>query len=396
MQQAAFDIRARRTCKTRHMAQILRDPFFELSTRKASRLLYSLQNLRALAAYAVVAYHLSKFLGAETTLPISDFNLGAAGVDLFFVLSGFVMIHVTSAHENWPTFMLKRIARVVPLYWLATIATIIMVQLAPWTFPTADMSWSNLLRSLFFLPGLDSAGTLKPLLYVGWTLNFEFLFYALFAISLKAPAKHRFAVLGGLVLSVLAAGNLASGLIFNQFYGNPLLLEFLAGAGVASLLKWQAFKAWWKNAYVWFVWAALGVGALIAIGLEHKPTSDERIFYYGIPALLLVFACASGELTNKPVKRSVLSWLGDTSYSAYLLHPFLISIVGVITVKLTNTGVLGAVAATVSIVTATVIAAWMSYEIVERPAARLVRAAGHKLGQNKTLATYLFGAPRNV
>lgn len=359
-------------------------------------MLYSLQNLRALAAYAVVAYHLSKFLGAETDLPITDFNLGAAGVDLFFVLSGFVMIHVTSATENWPTFMLKRIARVVPLYWLATIAVIVMVQVAPWTFPTADLSWSNLLRSLFFLPGLDNAGTLKPLLYVGWTLNFEFLFYALFAISLKAPIRYRLPVLGALVVAVLVAGNLATGLIFNQFYGNPLLLEFLAGAAIAALLKWKPFRNWWKQIYVWPVLAAFAATAFIAITLEHKPTSDERVFYYGIPVLLLVFACATGELMHKPVKRSLLSWMGDTSYSAYLLHPFLIPVVGVLTMKIVGNDLRGAIITTTAVVIATVITSWLSYEIVEKPAAKVVRRAGDKIGKNKTLATLFLGSKRNV
>lgn len=146
----------------------------------------NVQMLRALAAINVVIFH-SLFSANKYNMPVTLFaflkDWGASGVDLFFVISGFIMFYI-QYHKNRTclSFFKDRLLRIAPLYWLLTCFLGLLLLISPFLFREMTFSFKWLLSSILF-----SSNTLMgslPLLYVGWTLEYEMLFYLLFSISL--------------------------------------------------------------------------------------------------------------------------------------------------------------------------------------------------------------------
>lgn len=189
------------------------------------------------------------------------------GVDLFFVISGFVMVLTT--HEKNLTraeFMRRRIVRVVPLYWTLTLLMVIGVVVAPHLFRTTSAEPWHVVLSLLFIPHQSPSfpDTLWPVMVPGWTLNYEMFFYACFALTLGRLWWLVTAFVGLFLIGLLAQpqGGLA------HFYTSYLILEFVAGALLAR--AWYAIgapvPAWarWKSR----LWLALG-DASYSIYLTH-------------------------------------------------------------------------------------------------------------------------------
>ena len=110
---------------------------------------------------------------------------GGAGVDIFFVISGFIMVYTTMDREITPwSFMADRIARIVPAYWAATLGVFFLALVAPSLLQTSHMQWGELFKSLVFVPFRKANGLVQPVLFVGWTLNYEMFFYLMFAAGL--------------------------------------------------------------------------------------------------------------------------------------------------------------------------------------------------------------------
>lgn len=292
-------------------------------------MLNGLQNLRALAAYSVVLYHcLMRFVHPTDALGRAYLDLPSGGVDLFFVISGFVMVHTTRDAETPAWFAIKRVARIVPLYWVATIVVIGLVIVRERFFPTAVITPESVAASLFFIPHPDAAGHAYPILGVGWTLNYEMVFYLLFALSLFLPAALRLVAIMGLITLVwvsaclVVEANPAGADIIARFYANPILFEFAAGCLIAYALRLPAVAAFVRATPMWPI--ALAGAASFAILPSLIPIETPTIARYGLPAVLLVFATAAQDLYRKPARETLITRLGDASYSAYLLHPIVI------------------------------------------------------------------------
>ena len=148
----------------------------------------SIQILRAVAALAVVVFH----AGQRVAVP---FGVGQAGVDIFFVISGFVMWIVSDNGKTPIEFIRARILRIVPLYWVATL----LMAVGAWLglFPRMRVAWDDLLASLFFVPyySLSSTKEIVPVLRQGWTLNYEMFFYVSFALALMLKRSIQIPVL---------------------------------------------------------------------------------------------------------------------------------------------------------------------------------------------------------
>lgn len=259
--------------------------------------LTSIQYLRGIAALAVVAMH--------TGWTYSD--IGAAGVDVFFVISGFIMVHVSRREPSPIMFLRARALRVVPLYWLLTLVGAALAGLD-------DIP--RILASLAFWPRAGWDGRDYPVLLPGWTLNYEVFFYFVFAATLLLPARRRLPA-----LSVGLAGLVAFGIavhpahIAAATYTGPLLLEFLAGAWLCR--AWQ--QGWAPKGRWGLLLAAFGALALLA-QVRLGPSGDLRCMTWGLPAVLIVAGAlgaeAGGRLPNVPGLRR----LGDASYALYLTH----------------------------------------------------------------------------
>jgi exopolysaccharide production protein ExoZ len=275
--------------------------------------LYGIQYLRAFAALAVVVFHAAERTGGH-------FAIGAAGVDVFFVISGFIMWVISDRKPVTPQrFLLDRIRRIAPSYWLVT--AIMVAGALAGLFPNLQLSAGHLAGSLFFIPVRSpSNGEIWPVLVQGWTLNFEMFFYVLFAGALFLPRQWRL-----LFLTVVFGLFFVAGLILDpasaalDTYTRPIILEFLGGVFIAEL--W--LRRWIAGTSLGLacVGAALcGFAAIFLMGAEF----DE--FVCGPLAMALVFGMVSLETGGSIGRVPALTYLGDASYSIYLWHTLAISV----------------------------------------------------------------------
>ena len=206
---------------------------------KSNPTIPAIQFLRALAATAVAASHV-RFDFVNNVSPPgflpAAFNLGAAGVDLFFVISGFVMVYSSESLFGQPnapaTFLLRRIARIVPLYWVMT--SVMLAYVLARGFGPSDASPQLALASYFFIPYRRPSGAMDPLYGIGWTLNYEMFFYVVFVVAMAA--RREIAVAGIAVLfAVFALIVPTKDYLPAQvaYLANPLILEFVFGMGIA-------------------------------------------------------------------------------------------------------------------------------------------------------------------
>jgi exopolysaccharide production protein ExoZ len=330
-----------------------------LSTVGPRNTFQSIQALRGIAAVMVAIFHAGlRFDHTETT-----FRVGNAGVDIFFIISGFVMWTVAARSPLGPTeFLKRRFVRLVPLYWLWTLLLIAAWSLFPAAFPRLHPTVSHVLLSLGFIPHLSpDVGRVMPVLGQGWTLNFEMFFYILFALTLTLPSRLRLVAIAAALLLLPFAGqvtNLPAATLLS-----PMLVEFLGGI----LLAW--FVAGGLQLGTWRSWSCIIIGIILLIMAHPQPDDDlARLFQYGTPALLIVGGAVGLELAgNLPVGK-LPRLLGDASYSIYLTHAFIISLLG----KLWP----ATLAPSMFIVTATIVATSLgvfAYLMIERP---LLRGAG--------------------
>ncbi|WP_449281448.1 acyltransferase family protein [Leucobacter sp.] len=297
------------------------------STRGPRRTVRSIQFLRALAALGVVYYH-AVDAGGVFALP----STGAWGVDVFFVISGFIIGTVTV--QNSTHFFRRRVFRVVPLYWIATLAWAAAVLLMPWRANSTEVDLPGLLKSLFFVP-YQMPLREGPILQLGWTLNYEMFFYLAVAAMLWTLRGARRALWAAVVL---LGALVVSGFVWPAsdpslaFYQSTLLLEFLSGVLLSFVYRRFAGAGLRRaappvRAAVSGLGVAASLAALLVLVLQDLwviPRLGElRAVYYGVPAVVLVAAALLLEplIRDGRLTRAMLE-IGDASYAMYLFHPF--------------------------------------------------------------------------
>ena len=220
----------------------------------------SLQYLRAVAVLAVVFSHLPAAL--YRMLGLHDGHVeypGIFGVDIFFVISGFI-IYFISEKRTPPAidFFKRRISRVAPLYWVITLAMFFMPLVSKTIGWSSNLDPMHLFTSLFFVGGVTYPGSIEdfPVYRAGWTLNYEMFFYLLFAMGLALGNVRRAVWFVLATLTVLVVAGRILGLergSIAHFYTAPILLEFMMGVGVAA-------------AYRWITRIPLAIGAVMVVG----------------------------------------------------------------------------------------------------------------------------------
>lgn len=295
-------------------------------TLQASRVL-SIQYLRAIAALMVVAYHAASRV--EEDLPsfvTTNMDLGHAGVDLFFVISGFIIWTIGGTTTRSPgDFLVRRIVRIAPPYWFATLLWVSLVFIlgANW----ASLEPSHVLRSLLFVPHWSPTfeDSFWPVLVPGWTLIFEAFFYLLFSVVLVFR-QHRLAIVAAIIASLVLLGavlNLSSAPMVA--YTSPLLLEFLAGVLLAELCRHYRFDRVTAGLLI-------GTGILVIAVLGEFVTTNQtswsRPLIFGLGSVLVV--CGFVNLEDQMPRWRFLERLGDGSYATYLFHiPILVILLAV-------------------------------------------------------------------
>ena len=298
----------------------------------------AIQALRALAAYLVLFFHLhgNEVIRAGLHGQEHDSLLGGAlangfaGVDLFFVISGFIMVYVTmdrpSGLATMRDFILARAFRIYPAWWLflGFLMLFLFVETgigwdAAALKDTSQSGPEHLLKSVFLFPQES-----LPVLNVGWTLVHELYFYLVFAGLLLLPRRFLPACLliwATIIVSVSLTGRFterAPAIPFLVF--NPMTLEFIAGA----LAGWVFTKGYQKHGLLCLILGAVGLFVI----LQFFPVSDkfrnfwERPVLYTLPSVLMVYGAASlPQDFTKNLISSMLSRLGNWSFSLYLSHP---------------------------------------------------------------------------
>ena len=334
--------------------------------------LSSIQILRAAAALSVALFHACQWSQA-------DFAVGAAGVDLFFVISGFVLWAACETRPVTPAaFLAARAERILPLYWVVTLAAAATAVWRPHALPIVHPEARHLVLSLLLLPHNDPAGGPFPLLPTGWTLTYEAFFYGVMALALAAPKDRRWPILSGVLIAAALVG-----FGYHAWYAllaNPLLLEFLAGGALARL--W--LKGGFKRLPAGSGWGLIAGGVLILLAQQVGGLRDDflRPFVWGPPAVMIVAGAlkleADGRVGTGPIAR-ILARQGDASYSLYLIQAPAVAVLAWLT-----PGWPGLARAPLSLAVA-IAAGWLCWAALERPLGSAVRRlhqlpAAHRRG----------------
>nr|WP_070958907.1 acyltransferase [Hyphomonas sp. Mor2] len=299
--------------------------------------LNSVQALRAIAALAVMFAHLQGLeaqWSSGSTLLSPVWIAGVSGVDLFFVISGFIMVWIASDWADGPNsslkFMFSRILRIYPLWWLFAALT------AAYFFVSFGLPWDadrvvesdgpmHLVKSFLLLPQGPA-----PVLTLGWTLIHEMYFYLVFALVLLLPVRFRKPAFVVWALLITAStvfqwtGFFPDTLLSLALF--PLTLEFLMGSAVAWLIL---------SGFTRFAIPALTLGLIVLLfailtvdfttATAWQPT--HRMLAYGPAYSLIVYGVVSLERRGRLDRRipNSLVTIGNWSYSLYLCHILVIT-----------------------------------------------------------------------
>lgn len=286
--------------------------------------LFAVQYLRAAAALAVVFYHVSVLSQKTWGLdPERVDHVGAAGVDLFFVISGFIMAMIVARPGAFDgkEFWISRIARVAPAYWVITLVVFVLALNLPNLFNSTVANPYSLLVSLSFIALDQGHGDTGPLLVVGWTLNYEIFFYAIVALTAGLFADRKLLGTSAVISALILAG-----IVFQpanptlEFYTDPILLEFVFGIVIFHVWNWssQREQRGQRLASV----AIFSVGVILLVLQWERPLQDWRPFFWGLPAVAVLY----GGLGALTFKSPFLARLGDWSYALYLTHVFVVTL----------------------------------------------------------------------
>jgi len=329
------------------------------------------QMLRAVAAGAVLVHHTLQQSNGATSRLAPDWltTAGAAGVDLFFVISGFIMAWIAfRAPGRAPRpgrFIVDRLTRILPLFWLCCAATLAVAAVG--FLRSADLSPGSVVLSLLLLPHEGR------LLGVAWTLEYELLFYAVFALCLPLRSLTRSTGAAGVAIAalVLAAPVLPPGTV-RAFLGNPIMLEFVGGMAIAwlSLRRPDLLRVPLALAV-----AAGAVLMLAPMWVLHETTDGlrgwPRLMFWGLPAMLVVAHAVTALPRPGAVTRALVR-LGDASYALYLTHAFVM--IGYAAVlKRTALREVGQGPAVVVVSALSIVVALLAHRLVELPVTRAVR-----------------------
>ena len=346
-----------------------------VASEKLTTNFLSIQALRAIGALLVVLYHAFELwdLRVDPAAPGVKWTNGAAGVDIFFAISGFVMVissrRLVDNPGAWRLFLWHRVIRIVPLYWLLTTLKIAGVVLLPGIIIRTSVDTYSVIASYLFLPVVDTAGNFRPVLPVGWTLTYEFLFYLFFAAALALRVD---------VLRIImpALGLVAGVALFRTetwpdwtILFSTIVLEFVLGVVLA---QWTLRGFRLPPAIA----AVLVLGGFVVILAMPMGSENLRVLSWGLPAFAIVAGAVSLEPLVAPALPRWLLALGDASYSIYLSHGFVLPALMLLIGHLLSPGRWAeAMTITLCLVVSS-IAGWVVYLAVENPMLRFFRRYG--------------------
>lgn len=325
------------------------------------------QYLRALAATMVLCYHV---ILHWVPLLRPNYLFLSAGVDIFFVISGFVMWSLAAGREGGGAdFFARRFRRIAPLYWLMTSLMLLIILIHPDAALTSRFDWRHVALSYAFIPAIHPVkATFEPLVFPGWTLNYEMMFYLVFAFALCGPMRLRPLLVLGPLGALMAAGLIPhANTSLLAFYSSSLLLEFGMGCVIGMLVS----EGHADRAPSWLGAALIGF-SLLSLGLALLWPRAPRGLTWGAPAALFVGGWIVNERVNGTPKAPLLQLLGDASYSIYLSQVIVLSALFQLVHRFAH-GPAAMIVAGVAMTAGGVLAGVGVYWFIERPILRWLR-----------------------
>lgn len=273
--------------------------------------IYSIQVLRVICSIFIIINHIDYY---------NVHKIGAIGVDIFLVISGFVAM--LSPEKKMMMYLKKRLKKLVPLYYFLTIIIIIVYTISGSMF-TSTINYKNIISSFLFLPMKDTL----PILYVGWTLNYILIFYIIFSFSLKVSYRFRGIIcIVILLIVVILIDNIS---ILNLMFGfdSMILIEFIYG--ILLYYIYIYFRIYGKKSNLIMLMVVILLFPIIINYVEISNiiglNGNIRSFYLGIPAtiycFLFLFSIKSDEKSK--INRFILN-CADLTYYIYLIHPIIV------------------------------------------------------------------------
>jgi peptidoglycan/LPS O-acetylase OafA/YrhL len=299
--------------------------------------LISLQVLRAVAAFLVLFTHVFNTAQGRVSVfhMLYSNDFGAIGVDIFFVLSGAVMTIITykGREKSVSGFFIKRCRRIIPLYWLISLAGFVI-----WYVCHNELlSYASVIKTLTIIPILNKNHFGVGILTVSWTLSFEFFFYIVFSVAIWINPR-KASALSFIIISMLVL----LGMVYKfqdarlVFFTNPIMIEFLFGCVCAwiflSPVKFSpVLSVILLAASILLLFSGVFFGfddAIAHEGNTQKATSSLlRVYEWGLPSFVLVLCFLMAEKSGTFKAPELAVKMGDSSYTLYLLHVPLITII---------------------------------------------------------------------
>lgn len=332
----------------------------------------SIQYLRAISVLMVVVFHCS----IRSKQSISEeyiylLRVGSAGVDIFFVISGFIMWTIASHRDTSPTeFIIRRAVRIYPIYWIMTTIWVLMgiVGIISWL----DLSFSHLAQSYILIPHYSESypNHIYPVLVPGWTLIYEIFFYLIFSATLFLKYKLRlFALSAAMILLVFIGAIAQPSFAIASTYTNPIILEFLAGVLIAHMWLRKGLP----RGFGAFALLAIGFAGIAASSVVDFHEENYRFMFWGVPAAAIVAGALGIERfqADFPLGLSI----GNSSYSIYLIHIIVLTVYTEVWERLGlfQPSILFGAAFIATGVLASCIAGYVAFRMIERPVERYSR-----------------------
>lgn len=328
--------------------------------------IYNVQALRGIAVLLVIFYHMlgieHKYNYPYCVIP-HFFAVGYIGVDIFFVISGFILTTITKDYfgnrSKFYKFVYFRFTRIYPMYWLYTILLLPILFIKPeWIHQKF-----NLLASFLLFPS-DK----MPLVLVGWTLVYEVYFYIIFGLFILFGTQNKLLMYALLWFSFIAIGSI----IFNDnylllnFITDPWGVEFILGILLGIYFLKYDYRIPFAKLFLLFSFLILFFIAYYQHGSLLDIEGWPRILIYGIPAFLLVLFAIEVEQQGFILHKFLIK-LGDASYSIYLSHLFIVNAIGVIFIKFWVHGHIFELTMVVVMITVALLYGLISYKYIETP-----------------------------
>lgn len=361
----------------------------------ASERLNSIQAMRGVAALLVVLYHARDYLNGEMPHEkVGDFlfGYGYIGVDLFFIISGFIITYVTynNKRDGGLSYITKRFFKIYPPFIVALLSACILRGLNFDTLQlTGGFTLDNIIKSALFIPiNFNTPPYIATnLLPVAWTITYELIFYAIFFAAMQTNHKLRGLLTAFIIILLFLVSSLGRGVIdfspgakpmpskFISLITNPIMLTFVLGI----ISNWLFFKIRNVDRNIVNAYSTLTILAAIVLILSGKFTGHGLLGYGLISFLIFISTMLLIEINGVNIPRPIL-FLGEISYSLYLSHMVIILTIDKYKERFPLFGDTHGFSKFASVVIASIFFAYILYILIEKPCVHLSRLLLKKRG----------------